>query len=344
MRVRRRVLGNLRAVLAPVAAGMGVMAAAAAVLVPTLAGGPGDGGVGGGAGRASSPVVTHGAYGPGSASARSPAAGCTPENAAESLRPSSDDGPAVARIKERGQLVVGVDQNTYRWGYRDPATGKLAGFDIDLARAIAADILGPDAKVVFKAVPTDQRIPALQKRRVDMVVRTMTINCARKKLVAFSTSYFQGGQQVLAPKTSAVKAFDDSLRGKRVCTAAGSTGEAELTARPHGAKVLTVPNQLDCLVRLQLGQADAVVTDNALAAAQAAQDPAVELKGRPFTNEPYGVAMNEADTDLVRRVNRVLDDYRAGGASDGPWMRAYRKWLKADLPDISGPPSPEYSD
>ncbi|MGW2408240.1 glutamate ABC transporter substrate-binding protein [Streptomyces sp. NPDC001739] len=342
MSVRRRVLGNLRAVLAPVAAGMGVMAAAAAVLVPTLAGGAGAGG--GGAGRAATPVVTHPAYGPGTASGTSPAAGCTPRNAAESLRPSSDDGPAVARIKERGQLVVGVDQNTYRWGYRDPATGKLAGFDIDLARAIATDILGPDAKVVFKAVPTDQRIPALQKRRVDMVVRTMTINCARKKLVAFSTSYFQGGQQVLAPKASAVKAFDDSLRGKRVCTAAGSTGEAELAARPHGAKVLTVPNQLDCLVRLQLGQADAVVTDNALAAAQAAQDPAVELKGRPFTDEPYGVAMNEADTDLVRRVNKVLDDYRAGGAPDGPWMRAYRKWLKADLPDISGPPSPEYSD
>ncbi|MEU5008998.1 glutamate ABC transporter substrate-binding protein [Streptomyces sp. NPDC021749] len=342
MSVRGRVLRNLRAVLAPVAAGMGVMAAAAAVLVPTLAGGVGSGAAGGGAGRAPSPVVTHRAYGP--APARSAAAGCTPQNAAESLRPSSDEGPAVARIKERGQLVVGVDQNTYRWGYRDPATGKLAGFDIDLARAIAADILGPQAKVVFKAVPTNQRIPALRKRRVDMVVRTMTINCARKKLVAFSTSYFQGGQQVLAPKASGVKAFDDSLRGKRVCTAAGSTGEAELAARPHGAKVLKVPNQLDCLVRLQLGQADAVVTDNALAAAQAAQDPRVELKGRPFTDEPYGVAMNEADTDLVRRVNKVLDDYRAGGAADGPWMRAYRKWLKADLPDISGPPSPEYSD
>ncbi|QTZ91968.1 glutamate ABC transporter substrate-binding protein [Streptomyces auratus] len=336
--MRARGLRNLRAVLAPVASGMCVMAAAAAVLVPALVQETGPAGPA--RHSASVPAAPHRAPRPAAAPA---AAKCTAQNAAESLRPSSDDGAAVSRIKEKGQLVVGVDQNTYRWGYRDPATGKLAGFDIDLVWAIARDILGPDPDVVFKAVPTAQRVPALQRHTVDMVVRTMTINCARKAQVAFSTAYFQAGQQVLAPKASKIKAFDDSLRGKRVCTAAGSTGESELRAQRHGASVLTVPNQLDCLVRLQLGEADAVLTDNALAAAQAAQDPTVELKGRPFTDEPYGVAMNQDDTDLVRRVNKVLDDYRDGG-SDSPWMRAYRTWLRADLPGISGPPSPEYSD
>ncbi|MEU8685185.1 glutamate ABC transporter substrate-binding protein [Streptomyces sp. NPDC048611] len=337
--MRARGLLNLRAVLTPVGAGMCAMAAAAAVLVPALGGDAAADGPGRGA--AAAPAVTHRAFGPGAGPA---AARCTERNAAESLRPSSKDGAAVSRIKQRGQLIVGVDQNTYRWGYRNPATGELEGFDIDLVWAVAEDILGPHPKVVFKAVPTSLRIPALQQRTVDMVVRTMTINCARKEQVAFSTAYFQAGQQVLAPKASKVTAFDDSLRGRRVCTAAGSTGESELAARRHGARVLTVPNQLDCLVRLQLGEADAVVTDNALAAAQAAQDPSVELKGRPFTDEPYGVAMNRDDTDLVRRVNKVLDDYRGDGGADSPWMRAYRKWLEADLPGIPGPPSPEYRD
>ncbi|GGW91278.1 glutamate ABC transporter substrate-binding protein [Streptomyces noursei] len=332
---RGRGLRNLRAVLAPVAAGMAVMAATATVLVPALGHGVRP--------EAPGPVATHRAYGPGTAPASPAAARCTPAGAAESLRPSPADGPAVERIKQKGQLVVGVDQNTYRWGYRDRDTGRLEGFDIDLARAIAKDILGPDAKVVFQAVPTNQRIPAVRQRTVDMVVRTMTINCARKEQVAFSTAYFQAGQQVLAPKRSTITAFDDSLRGRRVCTAAGSTGETELARRSHGARVLTAPNQLDCLVRLQLGEADAVVTDSALAAAQAAQDPTVELKGAPFTDESYGVAMNKADPDLVRRVNKVLDDYRNGG-EDSPWMRAYRKWLQADLPGISGPPEPQYGD
>lgn len=104
---------------------------------------------------------------------------------------------------------------------------------------------------------------------------------------------------------------------------------------------LTVPNQLDCLVRLQMGEVDAVVTDNALAAGQAAQDPAVELKGAPFTTEYYGVATKKGADDLVSRVNKVLVDYRAGGM-ESLWMQSYRNWLKDGLPGITAPPAPKY--
>ncbi|MEU5050031.1 glutamate ABC transporter substrate-binding protein [Streptomyces sp. NPDC021096] len=272
--------------------------------------------------------------------ARVPAKCASPE---ASLRPSTADGPAVQRIKNRGRLIAGVDQNSYRWGYRDPATRELSGFDIDLVRAIAKAVLGDPDKVTFLAIPTNQRIPALEKGKVDIIARTMTINCDRIKQVAFSTAYFEAGQQVLAPKGSPVTAFDDTLKGKKVCTAKGSTGESELKHESHGAEVLTVPNQLDCLVRLQLGRVDAVVTDSALAAGQAAQDPSVRLVGKPFTTESYGVAMNLGDTDLVRRVNAVLDDYRRGG-DQSPWMQAYRKWLEHDLRDITAPPEPKYRD
>ncbi|MBY8886516.1 glutamate ABC transporter substrate-binding protein [Streptomyces sp. PTM05] len=261
-----------------------------------------------------------------------------------SLRPSTAAGPAVRRIQERGYLVVGVDQDSYLWGYRDPNTNQLAGFDIDLVKAIARDILGPDPRIVYRTVPTDQRIPAVRSHEVDMVVRTMSITCDRIQQVAFSTAYFEAGQQLLVPRTgTTVTGFDDSLRGKRVCTASGSTGEALLDAEPHGARIVLVANQIDCLVRLQLGQVDAVLTDNALAAGQAAQDPAVHLIGQPLTHEPYGVAMNLGDTDLIRRVDAVLDAYRAGGAHS-PWTRAYDKWLAHDLPGISGPPAPLYKD
>ncbi|MEV0924048.1 glutamate ABC transporter substrate-binding protein [Streptomyces spongiicola] len=273
---------------------------------------------------------------------------CTSPEA--SLRPSSADGPAIEEIKQRGRLIVGIDQNSYRWGYRR-ADGGLEGFDIDLSRAIARDILGDPEKIVFRAVPTNQRIAALDNGTVDLVVRTMTINCARIRQVAFSTAYFRTGQQVLAPRQSTITGFDESLRGQRVCSAEGSTAYDALAKDSHGALFkdedddgpgdrnrLTVPNQLDCLVRLQLGEVDAVVTDAALAAGQAAQDPSVELKGDgPFTTEYYGVAARLGRDDLVRRVNQVLERYRAG-----PWTRAYVKWLKEDLPGIPGPPAPKY--
>ncbi|MBW5486765.1 glutamate ABC transporter substrate-binding protein [Streptomyces bambusae] len=261
-----------------------------------------------------------------------------------SLRPNGLDGDAVARIKKAGKLVAGVDQNSFRWGYRNPVDGRLEGFDIALVRAIAKDILGNENAVIFRAVPTSQRIPALQEGRVDIVVRTMTINCKRLEEVAFSTAYFEAGQQVLAPVAATeITGFDDSLKGRRVCTAAGSTGEAALRHEPHGSTPVTVPNQLDCLVRLQLGQVDAVVTDNALAAGQAAQDPSVRLVGKPFTREFYGVAMHKDASDLVRRVNQVLENYRAGG--DGSeWMKAYAQYLRDDLPGVTAPPAPKYRD
>ncbi|MER6568430.1 glutamate ABC transporter substrate-binding protein [Streptomyces sp. NPDC001093] len=279
---------------------------------------------------------------------------CTPSGAQnQTLSPSGADGPTIDAIKARTgakrKLIVGVDQNSYHWGYRNPNTqgAELEGFDIDLVHRIAQDILGDPEAVQFKAIPTSQRISAIQDGRVDMVVRTMTITCDRLSQVAFSAPYFKTGQQVLAPKSSSVTGYNSTLAHKRICTAAGSTAYTKLDADKKDGTLpastdisTTVPNQLDCLVRLQLGEADAVVTDGALAASQAAQDPTVELKGGAFTTEYYGVAMKRDASDLVRRVNRILVDYRAGG-----WQVSYDKWLSATLgkdSSASKPPAPQY--
>ncbi|MFG3258062.1 glutamate ABC transporter substrate-binding protein [Streptomyces sp. NPDC048172] len=323
------------------------LAVVAAVLVPTvLSSGGSDG---------AAPSPDRGARQHEPAAPAAPAAPDEPEKcddgepAAASLKPrGGDDGKAVKRIKKKGKLVVGIDQNSFQWGFRDPTTGDIEGFDIDLARAIARDLLGGDGsdKLTFKTIPTDQRIPALKAGDVDMVVRTMTIDCERKRDVNFSTAYFEAGQQIVVPKKRAkVKGFDKSMNGKRVCFASGSTAEQLMTSGRYkklGAKPVVVPNQLDCLVRLQLGEADATVTDSALGAGQAAQDPSVELIGEPVTNEPYGVAMNLDDDDLVRRVNKVLVDFRKD-----QWHDSYDKWLKKNLggtKDGDTPPKPLYRD
>ncbi|MDQ0581075.1 polar amino acid transport system substrate-binding protein [Streptomyces rishiriensis] len=320
-------------------AGLCALALAFVLLLPWTTRSPGDGSTG----RAGQGIA---------AGSQAADADCTdPEK--RTPAPSSADGPTIAAIKarqgEKRKLIVGVDQNSYRWGYRDPNnTGaELEGFDIDLVHRIAQDILGDPNAVQFKAIPTNQRIPAIQEGRVDMVVRTMTISCTRLDDVAFSAPYFKTGQQVLAPKSSTIKGYDDTLAKKKICTATGSTANTKLVDDKKAGKIASsaviatpVPNQLDCLVRLQLGEVDAVVTDGALAASQAAQDPTVELKGAPFTTEYYGVAMKKTATDLVRRVNQTLVEYRASG-----WQASYDKWLSATLggdATKSKPPVPQY--
>lgn len=263
---------------------------------------------------------------------------------AASLRPEESTGATIRRIVKRGYLKVGVDQNSYRWSFRDPQSGELKGFDIDLVETIAKDLLGPQARIAYKAIPTDQRIQALEEDDVDLVVRTMSITCSHAAKVAFSTAYFEAGQQMIVPDRSRITGYDASVKGRKLCAARGSTAETELKKDAFGAKHVPVANQLDCLVHLQLGTVDGIVTDNALAAGQAAQDPSVGLVGEPFTLEPYGVAMNKKNEDLVRRINHVLDDFRSGGASS-QWQRSYDKWLADVLDEDSAtPPKPTYQD
>ncbi|MEU6197365.1 glutamate ABC transporter substrate-binding protein [Streptomyces sp. NPDC047061] len=339
----RRLRASLRGWGGVGAMAVGCALALAFVLLLPLTQSRGEGGQGEGIG------------GPGLATG-SPAKAddCTDSQAQnETWSPSGADGSTIDAIKARTgakrKLIVGVDQNSYRWGYRNPnnSDAELEGFDIDLVHRIAQDILGDPNAVQFKAIPTSQRIPAIQDGRVDMVVRTMTINCDRLKDVAFSAPYFKTGQQVLAPKSSSITGYNGTLAHKKICTAAGSTAYTKLDADKKSGKLVasadistTVPNQLDCLVRLQLGEVDAVVTDGALAASQAAQDPTVELKGAAFTTEYYGVAMKKDATDLVRRVNQILVEYRADG-----WQASYDRWLSATLGTDSAaskPPAPQY--
>ncbi|MFT2019357.1 transporter substrate-binding domain-containing protein [Streptomyces sp. 796.1] len=280
----------------------------------------------------------------------------------QSLRPTGEVGPAMRRLRDRPdkKLRVGVDLNSFRWGYRAPTEkDKIAGFDIDLARAIAKEVYGSEEAITFIAIPTSQRTTALATRRVDVIVRTMTITCERAEEVAFSAPYFETYQQLLIPdgtkraegvEDSSGVAPDASLRGKKVCVAKGTTAEevldsAEKGDKAWGAEKFLRPNQLDCLVRLQLGEVDAILTDGALAASQVAQDPTLKLVDEQMSEEPeyYGVAVNKEDTDLVRTVNKVLEDYRRGGERS-LWMQKYQHWLQKQLPGLTGPPTVDYRD
>ncbi|GAB2933022.1 glutamate ABC transporter substrate-binding protein [Streptomyces mayteni] len=262
-------------------------------------------------------------------------------NAAESLPAARVVGDAVDAIRQRGRLRVGIDLNSYLWGYREPGSTDIVGFDIDLVQAIAEDLLGPDPEITYLAIPTDQRIRAVRAGQVDMVVRTMSITCDRWRDVAFSTAYFETGQQLLVPSDSEITGFDDSLAGTRLCRADGTTAERLLERQDHGAEVVRVANHLDCLVRIQLGLADALMTDSALAAGHVAQDPSMRLVGEPLTVESYGVAMNQGNPDLVGWVNAVLEDYRAGGVTS-EWRESYDEWLADQLydPGRDAPPLP----
>ncbi|WP_213454294.1 glutamate ABC transporter substrate-binding protein [Rhizomonospora bruguierae] len=266
-------------------------------------------------------------------------------DARASLRPSGElpkpgsmpAGSTMATIAARGRLIAGVDQNSYRFGFRDPASGELTGFDVDVAREVARAIFGDPNKIQFRATNSAARIPSLQDGTVDIVVQTMTVNCARWKQVAFSTEYFTAGQRILVNKASGITDID-GLRGRKVCAAAGSTSIVNLAASPAKPSLVSVPDWTDCLVMLQQNQVAAVSTDDSILAGLAAQDPNTAVVGKRFSDEPYGIGVKLTSTDLVRFINGVLERMRA----DGTWNRLYDKWLTALGP--ASPPPAKYRD
>jgi polar amino acid transport system substrate-binding protein len=247
-------------------------------------------------------------------------------------------GSTMARIQRNGRLVVGVDQNNYHFGYRDPKTGDLVGFEIDLARELARAIFGSPDKVLFRAITTADREKAIQEGRVDIVIRSMTMNCDRWERVNFSTEYYSAGQAIMVARDSPIKGIKD-LAGKKVCAATGSTSIRNIAEKAPAAKPVSASDALDCLVLLQQLQVDAVSTDDAILAGFAAQDKGTKILPERFTEEPYGMAMKKESVDLVRFVNGVLERLR----SDGTWTRIYDQWLSS-LGATPQPPAPHYRD
>ncbi|MGW3409089.1 glutamate ABC transporter substrate-binding protein [Streptomyces sp. NPDC000888] len=244
-------------------------------------------------------------------------------------------GTAMERIVERGRLIVGVDQNTYLFGYRNPTTGQLDGLDIDLVREISRALFGKPDRVQFKTVPSRRRIEVLERGEVDLVAHSMTITCERMEQVLFSSDYLDSGQRVLVPNASRAQTLAD-LAGQRVCTADGTTSLTALRRARPKVRPVVVADWTDCLVRLQLGDVAAVsTTDNVLAGLRA-QDPTTRVTGPRFTYEPHGIAVAKGSPELVRFVNGVLDRLRTSGGL----RTLHERWL-GGYGDFY-PPAPRY--
>ncbi|MGA8048381.1 MAG: glutamate ABC transporter substrate-binding protein [Dermatophilaceae bacterium] len=279
-------------------------------------------------------------------SAPSPPAAPTCDNATQSYDPLSPlpapgampDGTTMAEIQERGRLIVGVSADTFLLGSRNPQTGDIEGFDIDIARAVADAIFGDPDRIQLTVITAADRIPVLESGEVDIVVRNMTMTCSRWEQIAFSAEYYRSGQKILVRQGSDITGLE-SLADRRVCAPNATSSMENLMRLAPDAVPVGSSNHTGCLVLFQRGEVDAITGDDTVLAGLAAQDPyAVVLAGDAFTEEPYGIGVAAEDTDLVAFVNGVLEQMRA----DGRWQAAYDRWLAPTLGEGTGAPTPVY--
>ena len=283
-----------------------------------------------------------------SEAAAPPAAPVACTNPAASLRPDATVAPGSyvdTVIRPRGKLRVGVDVSKQLFTSFNPLTKQFEGFDIDVAKQVAASIFGNPDAIEYVAIPTSERLNVLTGQAtgvtpVDMVADTFTMTCARTEDIDFSTEYFTAGQRLLVRKDDPTTSIDQMGPDRKVCAAVGSTSVDNILAMASHPEVVQVTQQADCLVLMQQGRVDGVSTDDTILAGMVAQDPNLHVVGPKISSEPYGIGLPKNHPEWVRYVNAVLDDMR----TSGQWNQLYNKYLAGPLGPSPGPPAPVYSD
>jgi len=260
--------------------------------------------------------------------------------AEEQAQSAAEKFPAdttMGRIQEKGEISIGVKYDVPPFGFKNPRTNEIEGFDIDFGKAVA-DKLGVKPKYI-EAI-SDNRIPFIQDGTADLILSTMTINPERAQEIGFTDPYFIARGRILQKKGGDIKGVED-LAGKRVCTVLGSTYEATLKEQAPKAKLRLVDTYSECLELIQNGAVDAVSTDDVILTGMIIQDDTLELvQGEELTTEPYGGGFKKDDTQFQEFLNGVLDEYE----TDGRWEKSYQKWLGQYTGEKQEPPTETLED
>ena len=236
----------------------------------------------------------------------------------------------LGKIQDAGELTIGVKYDVPPFGFENPQSGQIEGFDVDMGRYIAEE-LGVEPK--FVEAISDNRIPFLERGTVDLILSTMTINQERDMEIDFSEPYYIAEGRILVPKGSDIKGVDD-LSGKRVCTALGSTYEETIREQAPDADLKLVDTYSECLELLQNKAIDAISTDDVILTGMIIQDDTLEIVGDKLTTEPYGVGIKDGD----KQMKTFVDDVLAGVEEDGRWEETYQEWVGQYLNQEQAPP------
>jgi glutamate transport system substrate-binding protein len=233
--------------------------------------------------------------------------------------------PTFAAMQQRGRVVIGVKDDQPNLGFKDATTNQFSGFDIDIAKQIAAQLgFAPD-KIDYKTIPSAGRESAIARGDVDYYVGTFSITDKRKQQISFAGPYYVTGQSILVRSDESAITGKDTLKGKKVCSVTNSTPIQRVRDL-----ALTEPNNIvefqtytQCVDQLRNRQVDAVTTDEAILKGYAAQTPdQLKIVGQPFPTpdtEKYGVGLKKDDAALRGKINDILQ----ASFTDGTWQTIY---------------------
>ncbi|MFE7846376.1 glutamate ABC transporter substrate-binding protein [Microbacterium sp. NPDC057407] len=235
---------------------------------------------------------------------------------------SLEGSPTFDAITERGGVVVGVKNDQPGLGMEDPTTGERSGFDVDIARWIAASLGYDQDQIEYVTIPSANREQAIVNGDIDYYVGTYSITDDRKEQIDFAGPYFITGQGLLVAADNDDINGPDDLEGKIVCSVTGSTPLQRIRDEYNPGDTVEYDTYSQCVEQLKAGSVDAITTDEAILAGYVAQDPDnLKIAGEPFSEERYGVGLAKGDSALQEHINTLFTD---GG---DVWTALFEQYL-----------------
>ncbi len=245
---------------------------------------------------------------------------------------SFPEGSTMAKLAAAGTVRVGTKFDQPLFGLKG-LDGKPQGFDVEIAKIIAAKMGIPADKITYTETPSKIREDVLANNQVDMVVATYTINDARKQKVSFAGPYYIAGQDLMVKTDNTAITGPESLKAAnaRVCSVSGSTPAKEITKYVDQANIVLFDVYSKCADALRNGQVEAVTTDNViLSGLVSTSQGAFKLVNKPFTKEPYGIGISKGNTAFCQ----FIDDTLKAADADGTYEAAWKSTVGAVQPEV----------
>ncbi|MDR7315853.1 transporter substrate-binding domain-containing protein [Brevibacillus nitrificans] len=226
----------------------------------------------------------------------------------------------LQKIKDTKTLLVGTDATFQPFEYKN-AQNEYEGFDIDLVKAVAAE-LGAE-KVEFVDTDFKGLIPGLQGKKFDMIVSAMYITDERKQTIDFSQPYYPGGLTIMVKNDNDTIKGAEDLKGKKVAVQIGTKSAKFLKEKYPEVKLVEVEKNVEMFLELESNRVDAVVTGMPAAKVYAKQSQKVKVLDVELTQEYYGYGVRKENKDFVVALDKALKTLKDNGKLD----EIVKKWF-----------------
>ena len=238
------------------------------------------------------------------------------------------DGSNLNQIVKRNKLIVGMEVSFFPFEYANEK-GEPIGFDVDIAQLIAKEL---GVEIEIRDMEFAGLIPSLQGGKIDMIISGMTRTLTRSKTVSFSQPYFETGLCALISKKRAPNVQDAkelNSADRILAVKLGTTGDLITGKLFPKAQVNRYKEETACVREVVTGRADAFFYDQLSISKHHKENPdSTRALLKPFTYEPFSIAIRKGDADFLNWLNLFLETIKA----DGRYQELYDKYFREILP------------